>query len=146
MADGSSPTSVCHAIEVQENVARGDDLAADEEKTVRDALVQRLRDAFAQHDWAETLAAYADLAPMFKGQRIVRLEATCLAARAQVALGDRSAARALLKPIAQHTYNKVIHYDLLARAFLDLRNYKEVARVCQLADQASAARRASETP
>jgi len=65
----------------------------------------------------------------------MRVEATCLAARALVARKERPAARALLKPLLNEDYTKPIHYDFLAHAFLDLRNYREAARLCERAGE-----------
>jgi hypothetical protein len=97
------------------------------------ALVQDQRDAFERRDWHATLEVYEQMRGMFKGRRDLRVEATCLAARALVALNDRPAARALLKPIAASDYGKATYYDFLAHAFLELRNYREVARLCERA-------------
>ena len=99
----------------------------------RDLLIE-MRDAFARRDWEATLNVYWRLRDMFAGQRNLRVEATCLAARAMVGQGDRPGARALLKPVGTSEYTKAVHYDFLAHAFLDLKNYKEVARVCERAD------------
>jgi hypothetical protein len=92
-----------------------------------------MRRAFDNRDWDEALAIYEQMRDLFKGQRNIRVEATCLAARALVARNDRPAARAVLKPIAMGDYTKAVHYDFLAHAFLDLKNYRETVRVCERA-------------
>lgn len=93
-----------------------------------------LREAFERRDWAETLAMYDQLRGI-KGQRSVRLEATCLAVRALVAQKDRSAARALLRSVTETEYSKPVHYVFLARAFLDLMQFKQAAKACERADE-----------
>ena len=98
----------------------------------RSALVD-MRRGFANCEWEETLAIYQQVRDLFKKERNLRIEGACLASRALVARNDRPAARAVLKPIAMGTYSKAVHYDFLAHAFLDLKNYGEVARVCALA-------------
>jgi hypothetical protein len=98
----------------------------------RSALVD-MRTAFENRKWEETLAIYEQVRELFKKERNLRIEGACLAARALVARNERSAARAVLRPIAMGNYSKAVHYDFLAHAFLDLKNYGEVARVCALA-------------
>ena len=98
------------------------------------ALIVEMREAFERRDWSEAVAGYEQLRPLLKGRRSVRIEATCLAARALTAQKDRSRARALIKPLADGEYTKAIHCDALAHAFLDLRNYREAARMCEAAE------------
>jgi hypothetical protein len=112
----------------------GDGLAA----KIRDAsgngaLLTTMREAFSRRDFDGALAAFEQLAATNKLPRNMRIEATCLATRALVARKDRLAARALLKSLRSDDYSKPIHYDFLAHAYLDLRNYKEAARVCERA-------------
>ena len=102
-------------------------------EVVKNSLAE-LREAFERRDWAETLAMYEQLRDI-KGQRAVRLEATCLVARALVAQKDRSSARALLRSVAETEYSKPVHYVFLARAFLDLMQFKQAARACERADE-----------
>ena len=94
------------------------------------ALLIAIREAFVRRDFEGALAAYQQLSATGKMPRNVRIEATCLAARAMSARKERQAARALLKPLLGEDYSKPMHYDFLAHALLDLRNYREVARVC----------------
>jgi hypothetical protein len=98
------------------------------------ALIVDMREAFERREWTEALTSYEQLRPLLKGRRSVRIEATCLAARALTAQKDRSRARALLKPLAEGEYTRAIHCDALAHAFLDLRNYREAARMCEAAE------------
>jgi hypothetical protein len=94
-----------------------------------------MRDSFLRRDFDEALAAFQQLTEMGRIPRNMRIEATCLAARALTARKDRPAARALLKPLLTEEYSKPIHYDFLAHAFLDLRNYREAARLCERASE-----------
>ena len=66
-----------------------------------------------------------------KTERAVNLEATCLAARALVAAKERAAARQLLGKVTVAQYRKPAHYEFLARAFLDLKQYKDAAAACE---------------
>jgi hypothetical protein len=102
-------------------------------ETSGDLLVE-IRAAFDRRDWDRTLAVYEQMGDTLKSQRSLRVEATCLAARALIARNDRSGGRSLLKWIAESEYRKPIHYHFIAQAFLDLRNYKEAARACEHAD------------
>ena len=106
---------------------------AEEQSDVGGALLVEMREAFDRREWDRTLEIYGRLREVFVGQRNLRVEGTCLAARALVARNDRAAARSLLKPIGTSEYTKAIHYHFLAHAFLDLRSYREVARVCERA-------------
>lgn len=112
---------------------QGGAIVTDTQSETGRGLLVDMRKAFENRDWDETLAIYERLRDMFKGQRNLRVEATCLAARALVARNERPAARAVLKPIALGDYTKAVHYDFLARAFLDMKNYREAARVCERA-------------
>jgi uncharacterized protein HemY len=96
----------------------------------QDLLVQ-LRAAFAAGDWQKTRAIHDSMQDFLKKKASARVEATSLLARSLVAQKDRSGARALLKRIGDTEYPKAIHYDFLARAYLDVRNYKEVIRCCE---------------
>jgi predicted Zn-dependent protease len=96
-------------------------------------LLTAMREAFTKRDFEGTLAAFRHLIEMIRVPRNMRLEATCLAARALIARKDRSGARALLKPLLAENDTNPIHYDFLAHAFLDLRNYREAARLCDRA-------------
>jgi predicted Zn-dependent protease len=100
-----------------------------------------MRESFLRRDFEETLAAFQQLAEVGRMPRNTRIEATCLAARALIASKDRSGARALLKPLLAEDYTKPIHYDFLAHAFLDLRNYREAARLCERAGELQEAQR-----
>jgi len=104
------------------------------------ALLKAMREAFSVSQLDSAVAAHEQLGTLAKVPRHVRLEAACLAARAFVAQKDRSRARALLKEVTAERYSKPIHYDFLAHAFLDLRNYEEAARMCHQAHELRAAR------
>jgi hypothetical protein len=95
----------------------------------RDVMMQ-LRMSFKKEDWAGTLENYKRTREVLKRDRALRLEATCLAARALAAQKNRAAARALLKPFAAEDYTKASHYEFLARAYLDLKQYKDAAQIC----------------
>lgn len=97
-------------------------------------LIGELRQSFARGDWDETTRTYEQIASL-KTDRAVRLEATCLAARALVAVQQRSAARHLLKMVAEGEYKKPAHYEFLARAYLDLKQYKGAAEACARAEE-----------
>jgi len=97
------------------------------------AFLIAMREAFLRRDFDGTLSVFEQLTATGKVPRNTRIEATCLAARALTRRKERPAARALLKPLLAEEYSKPVHYDFLAHALLDLRNYKEVARVCERA-------------
>lgn len=107
-------------------------MASEEQKAAARDLLTRIRAAFASHDWDTTALLYRQV-PKAKGDRAFRLEATCLATRALVAAKQRSAARALLKSLEEKDYKKSVHYEFLARAYLDLKQYKNAAVACERA-------------
>jgi hypothetical protein len=48
---------------------------------------------------------------------------------------ERGAARQLLTPVASGQYRKPAHYEFLARAYLDLKKYKDAAAACERAEE-----------
>ena len=96
-------------------------------------LVGKMRESFARGDWDGTAGTFVRFAEI-KPARAVRLEATCLAARALAAAKQRSAARHLLKTVASGDHRKPVHYEFLALAHLDLKQYKQAAGACEKAD------------
>lgn len=109
-------------------------MSNEEEMELGKQLIGELRQSFARGDWDETTRTYEQIAGM-KTDRALRLEATCLAVRALVAIQQRSAARHLLKGVAKAEYKKPAHYEFLARAYLDLKQYKGAAEACTRAEE-----------
>lgn len=97
-------------------------------------LIARMRESFGRGDWDETMDAYKQIASI-KADRPAKLEATCLAARTLVVAKDRTAARRLLESVSKGEYKKPAHYEFLARAHLDLKQYKEAAAACERAQE-----------
>ena len=93
-------------------------MSVEDQEEATQVLITGMRDAFERRDWAETLAGYEQIRLLLKGRRSLRIEATCLAARAFTAQKDRSRARALIKPLADGEYTRAVHCDALAHAFL----------------------------
>ncbi len=52
-----------------------------------------------------------------------------------IATNDRPAARQLLAKVTTDGYRKPAHYEFLARAFLDLKRYKDAAIACERAEE-----------
>lgn len=109
-------------------------MAKEEEKEVMRRLVAEMRESFDQRDWDRTMSSYEQVAE-FKADRALRLEATCLAARALCVSKQRPAARSLLRRLGDSTYKKAVHYEFLARAYLDLKQYKKAAEACERAEE-----------
>lgn len=110
-----------------------------------DGLLTRMRAAFGERRWDETVELFGELGEYRKVPRNARVEATCLAARAMIGLQNRPAARKLLGTLAGIELNKAAPYAHLAQAYMDLKNYREVARICERVialDDASKQRRA----
>lgn len=95
-------------------------------------LLLRLREAFAAGDLDMTASLYKAILERKMG-RASRLEATCLAARALVVAKQRHAARELLRSVMNGPYKKAVHYEFIARALLDLKQYSQAAETCQQA-------------
>jgi len=70
-----------------------------------------------------------------KTDRATRLEASCLAVRALVAAQLKPAARLLLKNTTGGDFKKPVHYEFLARAHLDLKQYQAAAEACMRAEE-----------
>lgn len=99
------------------------------------ALLENMRSAFGRREWDVTVSVFEQISALSKVGKGRRVEAATLAARARIALGERPAARRLLKEFAGVVYDKPQHYGFLALAYLELRNFREAARYCRLADQ-----------
>ncbi len=97
-------------------------------------LIEEIRASFARGDWDATTEIFEQISAV-KTDRAVRLEATCLTTRALVAAKQRPAARQLLKTVETNTYRKPAHYEFLARAYLDLKQYKNAAQACERAEE-----------
>lgn len=95
-------------------------------------LIAQMRESFGRGDWDMTMDAYNQIAGI-KADRHAKLEATCLAARTLVVAKDRTAARKVLEKVSKGEYKKPAHYEFLARAHLDLKQYKEAAAACERA-------------
>lgn len=96
-----------------------------------DALLKQMRTAFEEKRWDETTQLFDELSNFRKIPRNTRIEASCLAARSMANMQNRPAARKLLSTIAEIEYTKAAPYVHLAQAYMDLKNYREVARICQ---------------
>lgn len=102
-------------------------------REIAKSLLVDMRASFDLRDWDKTLATYEQLQGL-KADRALRLEAVCLAVRALSAAKQRSAARALLSQTNTSMCKKPVHYEFLARAFLDLKQYKNAAEACRQAE------------
>jgi hypothetical protein len=96
-----------------------------------DALLKQMRTAFEERRWGETTQLFEELSNFPKIPRNARIEAACLAARSMANMQNRPGARKLLSTIAEIEYTKAAPYVHLAQAYMDLKNYREVARICQ---------------
>lgn len=109
-------------------------MAEEDQKEVIKSLLGEMRESFDRRDWAKTVSTYERVAEL-KADRALRLEATCLAVRALSASQQRPAARSLLRRLGDSTYKKPVHYEFLARAYLDLKQYKKAAEACERAEE-----------
>src|SRR5262245_46018542 len=106
---------------------------AEELKKPSGELMAQLRGAFHERDWSGALALFQRLlaANPNRGQRV---EATCLAVRALASSGQRRRARELIKDLDSKVYRKPVHYEFLAHAYLDLKQYENAAKACERAE------------
>jgi hypothetical protein len=109
-------------------------MSKEEQIDLGKTLIVRIRESFVRGDLDETMDVYKQVAGI-KTDRSIKLEATCLAARALVVAKDRTAARKLLAGVSRGEYRKPAHYEFLARAHLDLKQYKEAAAACERAHE-----------
>lgn len=105
----------------------------EEDKRPEGRLIGEMRALFARGDWDKVTGIYEQMSAM-KTDRSIRLEATCLAVRALAAINQRSAARQLLRTVMGNEYKKAAHYEFLARAHLDLKQYKGASEACERAE------------
>ena len=97
-------------------------------------LIVEMRAAFTRGDWDGTTSTYEQMEGI-KTNRALNLEATCLAVPALVAVKEQGAARQLLKRVSTAEYKRPAHYEFLARAYLDLKQYKDAAAACERAEE-----------
>ena len=109
-------------------------MTTEEQIELGNKLIGEMRAAFARGDWDGTTSAYQQMEDI-RTDRAIRLEATCLAVRAVAAVKERGAARQLLRRVASGQYKKPSHYEFLARAYLDLKKYKDAAAACERAEE-----------
>src|SRR5262245_12910141 len=102
-------------------------------KEVSGELVACIRDAFGAREWDEVISVSQRLLKM-KPDRAKRLEVTCLTVRALTRNGQRRRARELIKELDGKVYKKPVHYEFLAYAYLELRQYHHAASACQGAE------------
>jgi len=111
-------------------------------KEVSDKLVVQIRYSFDAREWDKVIAFSRQLLEM-KPDRARRLEATCLSVRALARNGQRRRARELIKELDGKIYKKPVHYEFLAYAYLELRQYQNAAVACQGAEALRAAEEAA---
>lgn len=97
-------------------------------------LLVEIRESFVRGDWETTAAIYESITQI-KTDKATRLEALCLATRALVGAKYKPAARRLLKTVDTGNYKKSAHYEFLARAHLDLKQYLPAAEACKRAEE-----------
>jgi hypothetical protein len=105
-------------------------------------LLAQMRDAFHAGRWGETLSLCQQLVKMNPG-RARRLEGRCLAVRALARNGQRREARDLVKELDSKVYKKPVHYEFLAYAYLELKQYQNAAKACERAEALRVAEEAS---
>lgn len=98
---------------------------------VLDSLLVQMRASFGERQWDRTIELFSELNEFGKMPRNTRVEATCLAARSMIALQNRPAARKMLNSIAGVELAKAAPFAQLAQAYMDLKNYREVIRLCE---------------
>jgi len=101
-------------------------------------LVAQMRDAFDARDWEKVILASQQLFRA-KPDRAKRIEATCLTVRSLVRSGQRRRARELIKEVEGKVYKKPVHYEFIAYAYLELRQYQNAAQACERAEALRAA-------
>jgi len=109
-------------------------MSKEEEIELGKTLIAQMRESFVRGDSDKTMSAYEQITSI-KADRPAKLEATCLAVRTLAAGKDRTGARKLLERVSRGDYKKPAHYEFLARAHLDLKQYKEAAAACEHAHE-----------
>ena len=101
-------------------------------EVVRD-LLAKVRAAYAKQDWETVRALHTMISEMKPGRGILA-EAGYMAVGAAVAGNNRRAARKVLATLLENDYPKAVHYEFLARACLDLKQYGNAARASARAE------------
>jgi hypothetical protein len=102
------------------------DLPKEERNSRARHLIVQMWPAYRRSDWEMVRAIHNDVSQL-KPSRALLIEAGHMAVAALVALDDRKAARKLVADMRQQTYKKALHYEYLARACLELKQYEHGA-------------------
>jgi hypothetical protein len=90
-------------------------------------LIAQMWSAYKASDWEMVRATHTDVAQL-NPSRALLLEAGHMAVAAFVSLNEKKAARKLLAELREHSYKKALHYEYLARACLELKQYENGAK------------------
>ncbi len=102
-------------------------------QAVASKLLADMRAAAEPQDWGKTLTIYEGFLTL-KVNASARVEAGCLAARGMAATGERRAAREIMEILGREEYRRAVHYEFLAKAYLDLKQYANAAQACETAE------------
>jgi hypothetical protein len=98
----------------------------------RDVLAQ-MRTAYAKQQWETVGTQYASLSATKPGRGVLA-EAGYMAVSAAVASKNKRAARKVLATLLENDYPKAVHYEFVARACLELKQYGNALRAIAQAE------------
>jgi predicted Zn-dependent protease len=105
----------------------------DQDDATRVEILADIRRLYATGDYDGVAGAFGRLEDLNSIRSNIRIEAIALAARALVATGDPTGARAVIKPVWKQPMKNHRHYRYLAQVCLELGEYDRAASLANAA-------------
>ena len=106
---------------------------AEQDDATRIEILADIRRRYASGDYDAVASAFASLENINSIRSNIRIEAIALAARALIATGDTTQARAMIKPVWKQPMKNHRHYRYLAQVCLELGEYDRAAALANAA-------------
>ena len=106
---------------------------AEQDDATRIEILADIRRQYASGNYDAVASAFASLENINSIRSNIRIEAIALAARALIATGDTTEARAVIKPVWKQPMKNHRHYRYLAQVCLELGEYDRAASLANAA-------------
>jgi len=106
---------------------------SEQDDASRIKILADIRRQYASGNYDAVASAYASLENINSIRSNIRIEAIALAARALIATGDTTEARAIIKPVWKQPMKNHRHYRYLAQVCLELGEYDRAASLANAA-------------
>ena len=106
---------------------------SEQDDATRIEILVDIRRRYASGNYDAVASAFASLENINSIRSNIRIEAIALAARALIATGDTTEARAIIKPVWKQPMKNHRHYRYLAQVCLELGEYDRAASLANAA-------------